>query len=161
MTCRHCGEENTATARFCAQCGHALTRACSTSGAHVRPGQRFCGLAGFTPLSEARDPERVRELVSRNFEVGRSTAFGAALTAFRELGSPYHLAIGLLDYAEHLQAIGAPGVELPATEAAAIAARLGARPLVDRAQRLTASLTEAAHQGRLHAVPDVRGRQPR
>ncbi len=89
-----------------------------------------------------------------------TSVFQVALTAFRELGSPYHLALGLLDYAEHLQATGAPDVGLPAAEAAAIAARLGARPLVDRAQRLTDSLGEAGHEGRSRALLDLRGGQP-
>jgi class 3 adenylate cyclase/tetratricopeptide (TPR) repeat protein len=31
----------------------------------------FCDLVGFTPLSEARDPEAVRELLSRYFELAR------------------------------------------------------------------------------------------
>ena len=32
----------------------------------------FCDLVGFTPLSEARDPEAVRELLSEYFEVART-----------------------------------------------------------------------------------------
>ena len=32
----------------------------------------FCDVAGFTPLSEARDPEAVRELLSRYFAVART-----------------------------------------------------------------------------------------
>ncbi|MGB6578547.1 MAG: adenylate/guanylate cyclase domain-containing protein, partial [Streptosporangiaceae bacterium] len=32
----------------------------------------FCDLVGFTPLSEARDPEAVRELLSRYFEMARA-----------------------------------------------------------------------------------------
>ncbi len=32
----------------------------------------FCDLVGFTPLSEARDPEEVRELLSRYFDVART-----------------------------------------------------------------------------------------
>jgi class 3 adenylate cyclase/tetratricopeptide (TPR) repeat protein len=32
----------------------------------------FCDMAGFTPLSESRDPEAVRELLSRYFEVART-----------------------------------------------------------------------------------------
>ena len=32
----------------------------------------FCDLVGFTPLSEARDPEAVRELLSRYFSVART-----------------------------------------------------------------------------------------
>ena len=32
----------------------------------------FCDVAGFTPLSESRDPEAVRELLSGYFEVART-----------------------------------------------------------------------------------------
>jgi class 3 adenylate cyclase len=32
----------------------------------------FCDLAGFTPLSETRDPEAVRELLSEHFGVART-----------------------------------------------------------------------------------------
>jgi class 3 adenylate cyclase/predicted ATPase len=32
----------------------------------------FCDVVGFTPLSEARDPEAIRELLSRYFEVART-----------------------------------------------------------------------------------------
>jgi class 3 adenylate cyclase len=32
----------------------------------------FCDLVGFTPLSESQDPEAVRELLSRYFEVART-----------------------------------------------------------------------------------------
>jgi class 3 adenylate cyclase/predicted ATPase len=32
----------------------------------------FCDLVGFTPLSESRDPEEVRELLSRYFELART-----------------------------------------------------------------------------------------
>jgi tetratricopeptide (TPR) repeat protein len=93
-------------------------------------------------------------------EPDATSVFESAVTAFRELGSPYHLAVGLLDYAEHLQATAGPDVALPATEAAAIAAHLRARPLVDRAERLTASLGKTAHEGRSRALLDLRGGQP-
>jgi len=32
----------------------------------------FCDVVGFTPLSEARDPEAVRELLSQYFAVART-----------------------------------------------------------------------------------------
>ena len=32
----------------------------------------FCDVVGFTPLSESRDPEAVRELLSEYFEVART-----------------------------------------------------------------------------------------
>jgi class 3 adenylate cyclase/predicted ATPase len=86
--CPACGEPVIAGNRFCHACGHAL--------AEVRPASPvipsaphatvagepvaerrvcsvlFCDVAGFTPLSEARDPEAVRELLSRYFEVART-----------------------------------------------------------------------------------------
>jgi class 3 adenylate cyclase len=32
----------------------------------------FCDVVGFTPLAESRDPEAVRELLSRYFEIART-----------------------------------------------------------------------------------------
>ena len=44
----------------------------------------FCGVVGFTPLSEARDPEAVRELLSRYFEVAQTVIgrYGGAVEKF-------------------------------------------------------------------------------
>ena len=44
----------------------------------------FCDVAGFTPLSEARDPETVRELLSRYFEVARTVVgrYGGVVEKF-------------------------------------------------------------------------------
>jgi hypothetical protein len=71
---------------------------------------------------------------------GAAETFEAATRAFRDLGSPYHLAVGLMDHADYLAASGdqTTGREL-ATEAEAIAERLSARPVLSRAQELTAS----------------------
>jgi len=64
--------------------------------------------------------------------------FDAAVQAFREAGSPYHIALALLHHAEHLRAAGdAKAAEEIATEATAIASRLGAHPLMERAKRLS------------------------
>jgi class 3 adenylate cyclase/tetratricopeptide (TPR) repeat protein len=65
---------------FCGECGTALTGVPATTTAAAAPAvppqaERrvcsvlFCDLVGFTPLSEARDPEEVRELLSRYFEL--------------------------------------------------------------------------------------------
>jgi hypothetical protein len=56
--------------------------------------------------------------------------------AFRQLGSPYHLAVALLDQADYLAEIN--GVQAGgslAAEAADIAGRLGALTLLERAGR--------------------------
>jgi class 3 adenylate cyclase/tetratricopeptide (TPR) repeat protein len=44
----------------------------------------FCDVAGFTPLSEARDPEAVRELLSRYFGVARTviSRYGGVVEKF-------------------------------------------------------------------------------
>ncbi len=78
-TCPSCGTP-TDRGRFCANCGTALEPA--SAGTGVPPSapttQRrvtsvlFADLVGFTPLSESRDPEEVRELLSRYFEVCRT-----------------------------------------------------------------------------------------
>ncbi|HLN04742.1 MAG TPA: hypothetical protein VK217_00585, partial [Acidimicrobiales bacterium] len=80
--------------------------------------------------------------------------FEEAVAAFRELGSPYHLAVGLLDRAEYCSSIGEHELarEL-AAEAEEIAGELASRPLVRRASALlrgqeTASAPEEAAVGR-------------
>ncbi|MDX6366261.1 MAG: hypothetical protein QOK30_1337 [Nocardioidaceae bacterium] len=87
--------------------------------------------------------ERLRLLArsrARRGEPAARATFDDAVLAFREVGSPYHLAVGLLDSAEHRAA--GEGVEAAAmeiTEAQAIAVRLGAGPLIERASVLPVS----------------------
>jgi hypothetical protein len=97
---------------------------CGSCGAVPEPGTRFCG-----------DGDRLRN---------EALALGvAAVAELRDKGTPYHLAHGLFDYAGHLAAARAPGAAATAiTEASEIAARLGCRPLLDRA----ASLAPAARE---------------
>jgi class 3 adenylate cyclase/tetratricopeptide (TPR) repeat protein len=80
VTCPACGHGNLPAARFCASCGTALpetalvaaTASVSGSGAERRlVSVLFADLVGFTTLSENRDPEETRELLSRYFDVAR------------------------------------------------------------------------------------------
>src|SRR5262245_6855717 len=99
MICPACGTENRAGRKFCSRCGSALAPPCPSCGATNDPGDAFCGqcgaaltvevaavptvaerrlvsvlfadLVGFTPLSERRDAEEVRELLSRYFDTCR------------------------------------------------------------------------------------------
>jgi class 3 adenylate cyclase/tetratricopeptide (TPR) repeat protein len=83
-TCPSCGTANAPTDRFCGECGAALGSAPATAGSAVtgsapvadaRTAERrmvtilFADLVGFTSLAEDRDPETVRELLTRYFEV--------------------------------------------------------------------------------------------
>jgi Double zinc ribbon len=79
--CPSCGEPASQGHRFCPACGYALAgvspaplvtgSASSPAGTAGPMAERrvcsvlFCDVVGFTPLSEARDPEAVRELLSR------------------------------------------------------------------------------------------------
>jgi hypothetical protein len=89
------------------------------------------------PMLRAERQRIEARLLSASRDPSAEAAFERATTSFRQLGSPYHLAVELLDQAEHTATFGDSkrAVQL-AAEAAAIAESLGARPLMDRAQRL-------------------------
>jgi tetratricopeptide (TPR) repeat protein len=85
-------------------------------------------------------------LLHRSGDSEAAEAFVAAVVALREIGSPYHLALGLLDQAEFLAGTDEAAVAQALTdEAQVIAEGLGARPLADRARRLGSG----ADEGRL------------
>jgi class 3 adenylate cyclase/tetratricopeptide (TPR) repeat protein len=78
--CPACGAENPPDKRFCGDCGAALAADAppappASRGAPVAERRLvtvlFADLVGFTPLSESRDPEEVRELLSRYFDTTR------------------------------------------------------------------------------------------
>ncbi|MGH3288586.1 MAG: adenylate/guanylate cyclase domain-containing protein, partial [Streptosporangiaceae bacterium] len=68
--------------RFCRACGVMLSGGAADRKDQAADGEPvaerrvcsvlFCDLVGFTPLSESRDPEAVRELLSRYFAMART-----------------------------------------------------------------------------------------
>ncbi len=91
-SCPSCGFGNRPGAKFCGECGSPLTASAAvpqppggatstTAESSGRPTQEavelrlvsvlFADLVGFTPMAEARDPEEVRELLSRYFDTCR------------------------------------------------------------------------------------------
>jgi class 3 adenylate cyclase len=98
--CPTCGEPLTPGKRFCRRCGATLFEPVrAPSGAapapDSQPGRRpaaerrvcsvlFCDVVGFTPLSESRDPEAVRELLSQYFTVARTviSRYGGVVEKF-------------------------------------------------------------------------------
>src|SRR5439155_25242578 len=84
VTCPACGSANEAGRRFCYECGSPLESAAAppaavTSRTPDAPAAErrfvsvlFADLVGFTTLSESRDSEEVRELLSRYFELART-----------------------------------------------------------------------------------------
>ncbi|MEJ7706550.1 MAG: hypothetical protein WKF82_04225 [Nocardioidaceae bacterium] len=120
---------------------------------HHRPGH-------IPPVLRA---ERLRiraRLLAATGDQDAGAAFDAATKAFRELGSPYHLAFGLLDQAEYISAAGdAQTARQLAAKTDVIADRLGAKPLSERARRILDSnsqpglLTSAADPAQGKPLP--------
>src|SRR6266566_4681181 len=75
VVCASCGSPSRQGERFCGECGSRLHEAAPPAAGPAAPvAERrlvsvlFADLVGFTTLSEQRDPEEVRELLSRYFE---------------------------------------------------------------------------------------------
>ncbi len=95
--CPHCGAPVTG-GRFCNECGGALAAGAQPAVAAPDPAASdpepvaerrivsllFADLVGFTPLSESRDPEAVRELLSAYFDRARAVVerYGGTVEKF-------------------------------------------------------------------------------
>jgi class 3 adenylate cyclase len=95
LACPACGHGNLPNARFCANCGSALPETAQPGAAAplaMAVAERrlvsvlFVDLVGFTTRSEDRDPEEVRELLSRYFEVARRIVEGHGGTVEKFIG---------------------------------------------------------------------------
>ena len=83
-----------------------------------------------------RDLARAR-LITTDGGPASGGAFTAAIAGLRENSTPYHLAHGLLDHAEHLIRIGdTEAAETAIAEARDIAAGLRCQPLLDRTEAI-------------------------
>jgi class 3 adenylate cyclase len=69
--CSHCGTENAATAKFCNECG---TPFAATGPREQRKtvSVLFCDVSGSTSLGERVDPEALRAIMVRYFDVARA-----------------------------------------------------------------------------------------
>src|SRR5580765_5328756 len=74
VICPACHAANTPGAKFCGECGNALAGEVAPAAAAASTAERrlvsvlFADLVGFTTLSESRDSEEVRELLSAYFD---------------------------------------------------------------------------------------------
>jgi class 3 adenylate cyclase/tetratricopeptide (TPR) repeat protein len=92
QVCPSCGEPVVPGARFCMQCAAPLSGAPAAAPSPVAPSVSerrlvsvlFADLVGFTTLSEHRDPEEVRELLSGYFDRCRTLIerFGGTVEKF-------------------------------------------------------------------------------
>jgi len=91
----------------------------------------------LAPMQKAeRDLVRAR-LATSDGDQDATASFATAISRLREHSTPYHLAHGLLDHAQHLTHLGDTDVaEAAIAEARGIAERLRCQPLLDRAADL-------------------------
>jgi len=98
LACPSCGTLNPPTVKFCGECGTPLAPGASPAPSSVGPGGEvaapvserrlvsvlFADLVGFTALSEARDSEEVRELLSKYFDTCKTiiTRYGGTVEKF-------------------------------------------------------------------------------
>lgn len=91
--CPSCGHENAGDASFCNRCGTSLSAAhtptdhsASEEGAEARrlATALFIDLVGFTPFTEQHDPEEVRAMLMRYFDVAKDVVarFGGEIDKF-------------------------------------------------------------------------------
>src|SRR5260370_37876989 len=82
LKCASCGAPYEADQSFCGECGTSLAATSAPAATVAAPVETavaerrlvsvlFADLVGFTTLSESRDPEEVRELLSRYFDTCR------------------------------------------------------------------------------------------
>ncbi|MGQ0670435.1 MAG: adenylate/guanylate cyclase domain-containing protein, partial [Actinomycetota bacterium] len=86
LVCASCSSPNSADSKFCGECGSPLEQADAVQHEAAAPSTAaaptterrlvsvlFADLVGFTKISEGRDAEDVRELLSRYFDAARET----------------------------------------------------------------------------------------
>jgi class 3 adenylate cyclase/predicted ATPase len=96
------------------------------------------------PMLRAERDLTLARLAAGDHDPSATPALAAAVSSLRELSTPYHLAHGLLDQAQHLISLPDPdAAALAVDEARTIADRLRCQPLLDRAADLTTAATSA------------------
>jgi class 3 adenylate cyclase len=69
--CPNCGVDNPERARFCWSCGTTLETEAPSAGSRRTVTILFCDATSSTALGEKLDPESLRNLMTRYFDVMR------------------------------------------------------------------------------------------
>jgi hypothetical protein len=98
----------------------------------------------LAPLLRAEGDQVRARLAAHRDDPDAPASFVAAIAGLRESSTPYHLAHGLLDQAQHLSRAGdAAAAAAAIDEARGIARQLGCQPLLDRADAMTPTTAQA------------------
>ena len=96
-----------------------------------------CPPGHLAPMLRAERHLVCARLAGTDGDQGAAASFAAAISGLREQSTPYHLACGLLDHAQHFTRLGeANAAALATSEAHDIARTLRCQPLLDRAADL-------------------------
>jgi predicted ATPase/class 3 adenylate cyclase len=150
LLCASCGAANSPGMKFCGECGSPLlpgvtrpptveipTRSASPEAERRLVSVLFADLVGFTTLSERRDPEEVRDLLTRYFDTCRTLVERYGGTVEKFIGDAV-MAVWGTPTAQEDDAERAVRTALDLTQAvAALGAEVGAPDLEARAGVLT------------------------
>lgn len=144
--CSSCDSTGPDGAKFCAECGTRFARAAQASTAAQPVSERrtttvlFGDLVSFTTLSEARDPEDVRELLSAYFAVARTVVGRYGGTVEKFVGDAVMAVWGVpVSHEDDAERAVRAGLDLVG-EAAALGARVGVPDLAMRVGIVTGTV---------------------
>jgi class 3 adenylate cyclase len=95
LVCSNCGEENPAKFRMCGFCGTPLVAAAPAQETRKLVTILFCDLKGSTALGETLDPESMREVIARYFEVMSAAIVRHGGTVEKYIGDAVMAVFGL------------------------------------------------------------------
>src|SRR5678815_3703607 len=93
--CPQCGEENPARFRLCGYCGAHLAPSVAAPEVRKTVTILFCDLKGSTSLGERLDPEALREVLSRYFEIMKAILERHGGTVEKYIGDAIMAVFGL------------------------------------------------------------------
>src|SRR6476661_816614 len=111
--CARCNVENPEAARFCAACGSPLAPAAAMPlETRKTVTVLFCDVTGSTTLGERQDPEQIRRVLSRYFEVAQEVLTRHGGTVEKFMGDAVMAVFGVPMLHEELERVYGVRIEV-------------------------------------------------
>ena len=94
--CSTCGAANQADAKFCSNCGTALSASSPADEVRKTVTILFCDVTGSTQLGEQLDPESLRKVMARYFDAMRAEVELHGGTVEKFIGDAVMAVFGIL-----------------------------------------------------------------